>query len=413
MEIQNKNILKRILPYLFVFVFSFVIAGNEYVKQISAPTEAADESVNVSIANVAAPLDQAATWKWNAIIFVDSYFKQPIQAEYAAHWCSSTETGVSESEKTTCSPFSDPAEFRQTLKTEPIIITSRQTTTQLTHPGVSCGRVQVEVKRGEEMLAKKLFDTGVTCSEFGLAGLAEEEGDSDINSMRDMVLGFLGIFGKVNKVGNKPDTSGKDPENATPDPNNPGTPPPGGGTPGAPPPPVPIGNTGNPKIDKAIALYGYLAIACNGTLNIANLDYCLDPYTNQDVAKFLKADIKAMIATYPSLAPLQCVVAARSFMYAANGRSFPSIGDQTPRTLANKTNKNFGNLEWHSNDGTDRIQPNDLAIWDYMPHGHMAYVIDVKGDSFSVIESNTILAGYISASNHTLDGGVVGWYRMK
>ena len=41
------------------------------------------------------------------------------------------------------------------------------------------------------------------------------------------------------------------------------------------------------------------------------------------------------------------------------------------------------------------------------------YVIDVKGDSFSVIESNTILAGYISASNHTLDGGVVGWYRMK
>ncbi len=405
MEIQNKNILKRILPYLFVFVFSFVIAGNEYVKQISAPTEAADESVNVSIANVEAPLDQSAIWKWNAIIFVDSYFKQPIQAEYSAHWCSSSETGISETEKTTCSPFSDPAEFRHTLKTEAIIISSRQTTTQLTHPGVSCGRVQVEVKRGEETLAKKLFDTGVTCSEFGLAGLAEEEGDSDINSMREMVLGFLGIFGKVNKVGDVPDTSGDDQDDS-----NPSGPQPGNRVPGLPPPPAPIGNTGNPRVDKAIDLYMYISNVCEGTVNAANVDTCLEEYPDPNVAKLLKGDVKAMIQWYPTLAPFQCVISARSFLYASIGYVFPSLGTETPLTISGS---NWGKLKWYSNNGTNKIEPNDLAIWDYQPSGHIAFVIEAKGDSFSVIESNKIFKGVIGSTDHTLQGPVKGWYRLE
>jgi hypothetical protein len=208
---QNKTILKRILPFLFVFVFSFVIAGSEYVKQISAPTEAADESVSVSLANVAAPLEEGSEWKWNAIIFVDSYFKQPINAEYSVHWCSSTEAGTTESEKTSCSPFSDPAEFRKTLKIEPLVITSRQTTHQIVHPGVSCGRVQVDVKRGEESLGKKLFDTGVSCSEFGLASLEDGEEVNEGTIFRDMLLSFLGMSSKLDKVGNDEDRSGGDP----------------------------------------------------------------------------------------------------------------------------------------------------------------------------------------------------------
>lgn len=236
---QNKTILKRILPFLFVFVFSFIVAGSEYVKQISAPTEAADESVSVSLVNVSAPLEEGSEWKWNAIIFVDSYFKQPINAEYSVHWCSSTEAGTTESEKTSCSPFSDPAEFRETLKTETLVITSRQTAHQITHSGVSCGRVQVEVKRGEESLGKKLFDTGVSCSEFGLTNNVNG-GDTEIDSIRNMVLGFLGIFSKVDKVGDAPDTSGQDQQTEG------GAPPPQG--PPIPGVPSPILEPENPPI---------------------------------------------------------------------------------------------------------------------------------------------------------------------
>jgi hypothetical protein len=235
-----------------------------------------------------------------------------------------------------------------------------------------------------------------------------------------MLLSFLGMSSKLDKVGNDPDGSGGDPlpegEGRVPVPPISGNP----VLPGPLLPRGPIKRTGDAQIDKAIDLYAHIQDICNGTVNASNVKTCLNSFPDQSVAALLTSDINAMIASYPGLKPLQCVVSSRSFMQAANGKTFPPIGNLTPRILA-ENKRDFANLSWHPNDGFEKIQPNDLAVWTRPPHGHMAYVViveepaggSIKDVTFSVIESNVIFAGYISSSTHTLGGGVAGWFRLK
>ena len=78
--------------------------------------------------------------------------------------------------------------------------------------------------------------------------------------------------------------------------------------------------------------------------------------------------------------------------------------------------KNHGRLQWIANNGTNKPQPNDLAISTFGgTRGHISYVIAVGGDKYSVIESNKGWNGYLSKSDHAYPGNkdVKGWFRLQ
>src|SRR3989338_1169145 len=98
--LQNKQIFKRVLPFLFLFILSVGYVGIDLTHRISAPSQAADEDINISFINISAPINTNNVWEWRGVYSVKNYFKEPITTEYKVNWCSES-SGIKGDRKST------------------------------------------------------------------------------------------------------------------------------------------------------------------------------------------------------------------------------------------------------------------------------------------------------------------------
>lgn len=415
---QNQQILKKALPFLAVFVLSLFVAGSEYIKQISAPTNAADEDISIQLVNTAAPTDPDSEWRWNAAVYIDNYFQQPIQGTYTVDWCNATFAEQTTPES--CKPTSHPEDYNSTIAEGTFTIDSRQTTIGITHPSVDCGRVQVNFVRDDETLVSELLDTGIMCDTPGLVGLsAFENGGDELDIVKEFAFDIISIVDETEAIQN----------------DSPSNPDPGPG--GEQPEPLPSVNPTNiPQQDNESNVYSSTQLftyvvdqenGCNSRLDINNIS-CLFKNTygfnNEQIAKeSLRDDTQAVYDSY-GLSGTQCVAGSRAMLLADTGYEIPGVRGGA-RTMIDESYWGGTKLEQILNDGTNRPQPGDLAIWDYgfytdkngnqqRSSGHVAYVVSVTGTRFKTFDVNKDFAGGFSIENSEIsNSNLKGWLRYN
>lgn len=417
---DNNRIIKTAIPFLAVFVLSLFVAGNEYIKQISAPTNAADEDISIQLVNTAAPTEPEAEWRWNAAVYIDNYFQQPIQGTYSVDWCNATfaEQATPES----CKPTSHPEDFNDTIAEGTFTIDSRQTTIGITHPSVDCGRVQVNFVRDEETLVSEVLDTGIMCDAPGLVGLnAFDSGGDEFDMVKNLFL-QLANLGLDKYDGSKPSGQVDEPSNpdlgpggATPTPQQPTN-----------PDDIPDERSSSP-VYSSTELFRYVVEKCDSRLNVSTLDCLFDEdygFRNErKVKESLATDTNNVYASW-GISATQCVAGSRAMLLADRDYYIPGVGGGA-RLMADKSYWGNTDLEWIPNDGTNTPEQNDLAIWDYgyytdengeqqRSSGHVAYVFSATGTRFKTYDVNKDFAGGFSIGDHEISSSTLqGWLRLK
>ena len=399
---DDRTILKKTLPFLLLFIFSLGIAGNEYVKQISAPTEAAEDTVNVQIANTTdnAP---STTAKWNVLTYVGNYFKNPVQLVYDIYLCDvqfKNDGTPDDSTSLPCDPKIVGSNYLATLRSGQITITSRESTQIIRQDDFSCGKVALVIKRNGAVLAREEQSKDTSCAQQGL--------QANLNSANIGIEDLIGRFARVIFADDEPDDSDGAGDRPGPDVEIPNTN--TGQT-------IPVDN--NSSVARALEFYNFVQENCGGTVNANNLD-CLTkvspPHLQwNDVIKRLVADVKNC-ANSPSCkqVDLQCVAFVRALVYATTEAQLPGV-DSPKQTMLGK---NFGGRKWVDNTcqsdltGCEKPRPGDLIIFDWGTTGHSAFVTQSTGDGFVAIDANLAGPGQLSEIPWELSHkNIAGWLR--
>lgn len=160
-ELSNRRIFRRIIPYLAIFVVTFSIAGFQLFQDIAGSAEAGDD-YTVDIRAVNTPLTTTDEWEWSVAVVNDRPEEVP-ELGYKVNWCSFTEGGYAEVLDESCGNKDD-IDFLYDVSDGTLNTRAPESIHTLKHQSVSCGRIELEIMQGEEIIKTHILDTGKECT---------------------------------------------------------------------------------------------------------------------------------------------------------------------------------------------------------------------------------------------------------
>ena len=86
----NITILKKISPFLAIFIFTTLFVINQFLTDYGIRARAADEGLSLKINNIQAPTDQSQNWKWYATIVNTKKIQGRVIFDGTLNWCRNT-----------------------------------------------------------------------------------------------------------------------------------------------------------------------------------------------------------------------------------------------------------------------------------------------------------------------------------
>ncbi|OGK39119.1 hypothetical protein A2966_05235 [Candidatus Roizmanbacteria bacterium RIFCSPLOWO2_01_FULL_41_22] len=215
--LNNSAILKRVLPFLAIFIFSLSYAGYTFIQQATAPAKAEGEDITVDIVNIKAPINTTSLWQWNAIVVINNFFKDPVRADYTVNWCSGT-TGQKGPVTEKCDPEKYGTDFKGSLLKGTMTIQAKNSITKIEHQAIDCGRVQISVNALGKTEIESIYDTGVECSDLSANALSATTGLKSGSSAMQIIRDFLDILPIGDIEENVPDSGIPSPGEGSPPP---------------------------------------------------------------------------------------------------------------------------------------------------------------------------------------------------
>jgi hypothetical protein len=217
--LSNSTILKKILPFLAVFVMALFIAGYEFATTSFRATEAQGTPIRVEIVNLRNPLLTYSEWSWNVFALVNDTSMLPVNLTYAVHWC------LSEKGSQPCGEGN--RDYFGMLTSDSMVVNSRNATQNVTHQSVKCGNVDIVVLYNNEEVGREHIDTNTQCSREVIESAGAKTQDISPSEMLDLMVDFLlPLFGISRGDDSTGGTPPADPPETPPDnPGDPGTPP--------------------------------------------------------------------------------------------------------------------------------------------------------------------------------------------
>lgn|SRR3989338_2620040 len=392
--LQNKQIFKRVLPFLFLFILSVGYVGIDLTHRISAPSQAADEDINISFINISAPINTNNVWEWRGVYSVKNYFKEPITTEYKVNWCSES-SGIKGASTKECDDHKFNSDFKYTLAHQKVVLDARNTTSKITHQSIDCGRVEIRISDSNKILYQTVYDTGQACPDkkkksyisFSNTGdfqyqemlkdlqnvIPEGDLDSELEEYKDDQGDAPPIFGQDN-----PQT---DPITITPD---------------------------NPDVQPAIDVTNYIIQNCGGRITVANADECMKGLNlgtkNDDLVKQQIILNVAAMARYHLNPYLQCVGFVKAVYAATTGENYSTTGNAASRA------GDHGGFKFQNKTNGDPPKAGDMAVWTDGSDGHIAYIVRAADDIIEVVEANRGCDGCIRYKSYPVNTpGLAGW----
>lgn len=159
----GKKIKPYIIPVSVILIIIFIL--QVFVQKPKSSARAASDGVGANFANKFAPLDSSSTWEWTASITATKHIGESVPIQYGVYWCKTSSGQKGEGKGSPCAADITPDDFFDTLIFENKHLLVQPSSLTLTHRGVNCGRVQIDIGGLGGILGGDTYDTGVSCTD--------------------------------------------------------------------------------------------------------------------------------------------------------------------------------------------------------------------------------------------------------
>lgn len=199
-SLDNKSILKKIAPFILIFIFSLSIATNELFSLYSTRAKAADEGININLTNLSAPLTQYSKWKWQANVYATKHLGEQLDFNILVHWCDNSDS----LNENNCSKKNNPQAYLAYYPNSKTALIDNETSFNFEHQSFPCGRINLEIQYNNIPISTGFYNTGIECNlnqeyhrlsyqENSLQGLNEKQQETN-NSPGKLIDDIFSMF---------------------------------------------------------------------------------------------------------------------------------------------------------------------------------------------------------------------------
>ena len=195
-QIRNQKVFKYLLPYLAIFVVSLTFAGFKYTQDIAGGASASD-NYDIQIRAIRTPLNTTDQWEWN----IATSNKKPSstnQLNYRVNWCSESQGVYGTVLGAFCQNMQN-VKFLNELTHGTLTTNVPEAIHTIKHQSVDCGRIEIIISEGSEMIKSTIQDTGKKCSsKVGFGNFSTtDKNNTELSAIQETYCNFYKCEGEV------------------------------------------------------------------------------------------------------------------------------------------------------------------------------------------------------------------------
>lgn len=161
LEVFRYKIAPLVMPMVAILAVALVIRF--VIEKPKNAVKAESDGVKINFTNKEAAPDANRDWKWTATLRATRHSGETITAQYGVYWCKTSSGSIGEGNRQPCAADLSPNDYLDTLIFENRQLLIQNTSFEITHRGVNCGRIQIDIGGFGGILGGDTYDTGISC----------------------------------------------------------------------------------------------------------------------------------------------------------------------------------------------------------------------------------------------------------